>query len=113
MAGFDRPRIGAEKTAADAEIEDEARRAAEICVEERGGRGGIVHEPTLNLFALWHRRQAARFAKNVKRDARGNLREAIEGIPSRLFTEGDIWVAGLKRFAVGGIGDDHGQPYGD
>src|SRR3989442_13281268 len=104
MAGFDRPRIGAEKTAADAEIEDEARRAAEICVKERGGRGGIVYEPTLNLFALWHRRQAARFAKNVKREARGNLREALEGIPCGVFPEGGIGVVGLKGFGGGRIG---------
>ncbi len=113
MAGFRRPRIGAEKTAADAEIENEARRAAEICVEDRGCRGGIVHEPTLDLFALWHRRQAARFAKNVKREARVNLREALEGIPGGLLTDGDIGVVGLKRLAVGGIGDAHGQPHGD
>ncbi len=92
--------IGAKKSAAHAQIQDEPVPFPKICRDDRGRRARIPGEPTLDFFGVGNGGKTAGRAEYVVSQARMDFGETFQSRPCRGFADGDIRIVRDKRLAM-------------
>src|ERR1700737_5439930 len=89
-------RIGAQKTTAHAEVENQTRFSSKVFIRDRSKFWRIIFEPPGKTFVLRNCLQTARSTKCIVCETRMDCGKALKRGPCRSFRDGTVWIIGNK-----------------
>ena len=106
-AGLHGPRVGAQKSAADAQVEDQTRGTAQIHVQDGRQATRIRGDPGNDRGRPGDNGERAGVPESRVGEARRNPHQEVERLPRGRFADRDVRIVGLERLLDRGVRHTH------